>query len=92
MAAEYTDTQALVQFVAANGIKSWQPLGTSLTDGSKTGIGAFNILLSRDDVKCEAAKSSAPEEPTPIGASGGAMTSAEKDKMQRLCEDQVSPV
>ena len=36
---------------------------TGLTDGSKIGIGAFNILLSRDDVKCAGATPSAPVEP-----------------------------
>ena len=38
---------------------------TGLTDGSLRGIGAINILLSRDDVKCAAAKPSALEEPMP---------------------------
>ena len=68
MVAGYTDTLASVQFVAPDGIKSRQHLGTGLTDGSMTGIGAMTILLTRDDVECAKAKSSAPVEPMVTGA------------------------
>ena len=63
-----SDALTLVQVWAPNGIKPSQPLGTGWTDGVKRGIGAFNVLCSKDDVKCPGAKSSAPEEPVPTEA------------------------
>jgi len=69
MVSGYIDAQASVQVLVPDEIKLRQPLGTGLTDESKTGIGAFNVLLSRDDVKSAAAKPSAPVEPMTIGAS-----------------------
>jgi len=67
MVSGYTDAQASVQVLVPDEIKLSQPLGTGLTDESKTGIGAFNVLLSRDDVKSAAAKPSAPVELMTIG-------------------------
>ena len=62
-----SDALALVQVWVPNGIKPSQALGTGWTDGVKRGIGAFNVPCSRDDVKCQGAKSSLPEEPVPTG-------------------------
>jgi hypothetical protein len=59
---------ATVHVLVPDGIKPKRPLGTGLTDGPKTGIGAFNVLLPRDDVKCARAKSSASVEPMTVGA------------------------
>ena len=55
---------ATVHVLVPDGIKPKRPLGTGLTDGPKTGIGAFNVLLPRDDVKCAGAAPLAPVEPT----------------------------
>jgi len=68
MVSGYIDAQASVQVLVPDEIKLRQPLGTGLTDESKTGIDAFNVLLSRDDVKSAVTKPSAPVEPMTIGA------------------------
>ena len=60
MVPGYTDALASMQVLVPNGIKSRQPLGAGLTNGSKRGIGAINMLLPRDDFKCIGAKPSAP--------------------------------
>jgi len=57
-----------VQLLVPEEIKSRQPLSIGLTDSLKRNIGAFSVLLLRDDVKCAKAKSSAPVEPMTIGA------------------------
>jgi len=91
MVPGYTDILASVQ--VPDGIKSRQPLGTGLTDGTKTVIDAINILLSRDDVKRAGVKPSAPVAPMQcLSITVSVMTSTRYDQVQRLREDPAPPV
>ena len=65
----------------------WENLsGTGWTDEVKTSIGTFNVLCSRDDVKCGVAMPSAPVEPAVHRSIPSVQWRQLKKEVQRLVQ------
>jgi len=84
-----SDALALAQVCAPLEIKWRKKWSTGWTDGVMRGIGAFNVLCSRDDVKRTRAKPSAPVEPVVRRSKASEQW---RQQGQRLHGDQEAPV